>query len=75
MTNPMGEDWNVCPIGMPGSSVQRTKDGAFKWNYSEFTFTFGDDVCLSGGIYPFFGGINQIDFSNLAPGVLAWIST
>ncbi len=72
MANPMGEDWIVCPAGIPGSGVQRTKDGAFEWNYSEFTFTFGADACLSGGVYPTFNNVNQVDFGGgLGPGVLA----
>ena len=72
MPNPMGEDWRVCAAGMPGSGSQRTKDGAFKWNYSHFTFTFGTDACLSGGAYPTFNDVNQVDFgSGLGAGVLA----
>ena len=73
--NPMGQDWHVCPSGMPGSGVQRTKDGAFAWNYSKFTFTFGTDACLSGGAYPSSNGVNQVDFGGgLGPAVLAQTS-
>jgi len=72
MANPMGEDWIVCPAGIPGSGVQRTKDGAFEWNYDFFKFTFGADACLSGGEYPTFNDVNQVDFGgDLGPGVLA----
>ena len=28
MSNPMGENWTICPAGMPGDAVQRTKDGS-----------------------------------------------
>ena len=61
-TDPMGEGWRVCGTGMPGSGVQRTKDGAAGWNYEFFTFTFGTDACLSGGVYPTFNDVNQLDF-------------
>jgi hypothetical protein len=71
-TDPMGEDWHVCGTGMPGSGVQRTKDGAAGWNYSRFTFTFGTDACLSGGVYPTNNNVNQVDFGGgLGRGVLA----
>lgn len=74
-TNPMGEDWRVCGTGMPGSGVQRTKDGAAAWNYSKFTFTFGTDACLSGGVYPTNNDVNQVDFGGgLGTGVLAQTS-
>lgn len=70
--NPMGADWHVCPNGIPGDGVQRTKDGAVVWNYAGFTFTFGNDACLSGGQYPRSNGVNQVDFGGgFAPGVLA----
>ncbi len=70
--NPMGEDWRVCATGMPGSGSQRTKDGAAAWNYSKFTFTFGTDACLSGGVYPKSNDVNQVDFGGgLGAGVLA----
>ena len=69
--NPMGENWRVCTSGMPASGSARTKDGAAKWNYSEFTFTFGTDFtgCSS---YPNNNGTNQVDYgSGLGAGVLA----
>ena len=62
MSDPMGEDWYVCPDGMPYGGVERTKDGAFEWNYSGFEFTFGADVCLSGGEYSSANDVNQVDF-------------
>src|SRR5262245_8253909 len=65
---PMGENWIVCSTSMPGSGGQRTKDGAAGWNYAHFTFTFGADACLSGGSYPSFNNVNQVDFgSGLGP--------
>jgi hypothetical protein len=33
---PMGGSWVVCGDGVPGSAVQRTKDGAAGWNYAYF---------------------------------------
>jgi Matrixin len=59
---PVGENWIVCGSGMPGSGVQRTKDGAAGWNYANFSFTFGADACASGGVYPLFNSVNQADF-------------
>jgi hypothetical protein len=74
--NPMGEDWRVCSTRMSSGATQRTKDGAFEWNYSEFNFSFGSDACLSGGVYPSFNGVNQIDFGGgLGPNVLAETTT
>ena len=70
--NPMGADWRVCPDGMPSAGVQRTKDGALVWNYTQFQFTFGNDTCLSEGAYPVFNEVNQVDFGgDLPPEVLA----
>jgi hypothetical protein len=69
---PMGENWTVCGAGVPGSGVQRTKDGAAGWNYANFTFTFGTDACSLGGAYPSFNNVNQVDFGGgLGAGVLA----
>jgi Matrixin len=69
---PMGENWIVCGTGVPGSGVQRTKDGAAGWNYAYFTFTFGADACSSGGFYPSPNNVNQFDFGGgLGAGVLA----
>ncbi len=69
---PMGENWRICPTSMPSDSVQRTIDGALAWNYERFEFTFGSHACLSGGTYPEFNDVNQVDFSGgLGPGVLA----
>lgn len=69
---PMGEDWIICPTGMPAGGADRTEDGAVEWNYAGFTFTFGPDDCLSGGLYPTFNGVNQVDFGGgLGDGVLA----
>jgi hypothetical protein len=70
--NPMGEDWRVCTTGMPAGASSRTKDGGNKWDYSRFNFTFGTDACLSGGVYPTYNGVNQVDFGGgLGAGVLA----
>ena len=69
---PMGENWIVCGTSVPGSGVQRTKDGAAGWNSADFTFIFGVDACSSGGAYPSFNNVNQVDFSGgLGAGVLA----
>ncbi len=69
---PMGENWIVCGTGVPGSGVQRTKDGAAGWNYAHFSFTFGPDACSSGGLYPSFNDVNQFDVGGgLGAGVLA----
>ncbi len=70
--NPMGDDWRICPNGMPGEAVQRTKDGGQAWNYSGFAFTFGSEACLSHGQYPLHNQVNQVDFGGPLPrGVLA----
>jgi hypothetical protein len=70
--SPMGENWLVCSAGVPDGGVQRTKDGAAGWNDADFTFTFGGDACSSGGVYPSFNNVNQVDFGGgLAAGVLA----
>lgn len=70
--NPMGEDWRICTSGMPSGGSDRTRDGAFEWNYDFFKFTFGTDACLSGGVYPTFNDVNQVDFGGgLGTGVLA----
>jgi len=67
--NPMGDNWRVCPTGIPGEGVQRTKDGARVWNYAGFTFTFGSDACLSGGTFPLLNKVNQVqvDFGGGLP--------
>ena len=79
-THPMGEDWRICPTGMPGtgglivinSAMDRTKDGAAEWDYAHFTFTFGTEACLSDSIYPNYNNVNQVDFGGgLRVGVLA----
>ncbi|MBI4588258.1 MAG: matrixin family metalloprotease [Candidatus Rokubacteria bacterium] len=70
-TSPMGEDWSVCTSSMPSSGSARTKDGAYEWNYSFFTFTFGADFtgCSS---YPNYDGTNQADYgSGLGASTLA----
>ena len=68
----MGENWLVCSTGVPGSGVQLTKDAATGWNYEHFTFSFGADACRSGGVYPSFNNVNQVDFGGgLRAGVLA----
>jgi hypothetical protein len=67
----MGENLAVCPTGMPGEAVQRTKDGSLVWNYDRFQFTFDNDACLSNGIYPTLNSVNQVDFGPLSAGVLA----
>ena len=69
---PMGENWIVCSAGVPGSGVQRTKDAATGWNYQHLTFSFGADACRSGGLFPSFNNVNQVDFGGgLGAGVLA----
>ena len=75
MANPMGEDWTICPAGMPGDAVQRTKDGAAAWDYEHFHFTFAPEACLSNGSYPLLNNVNQFDFGPLGAGVLANTST
>lgn len=71
MTNPMGEDWVVCPEQMPGSAVQRIKDGAVPWNYEHFRFTFANDACLSNRVFPLMNSVNQVDIGPLPGRVLA----
>jgi hypothetical protein len=69
---PLGENWIVCSTGVPGSGVQRTKDAATGWNYEHFSFAFGADACRSGGVYPSFNSVNQVDLGGgLRAGVLA----
>jgi hypothetical protein len=70
----MGENWVICPDRMPGEAVQRTKDGAAAWDYARFQFTFGNEACLSNGVFgtmDAFNSVNQIDFGPLQAGVLA----
>jgi hypothetical protein len=73
--SPMGESWIVCSSAMPGGTAgggQRTKDGAAGWNDADFHFTFGADACASGGLYPNFNNVNQVDYGGgLGAGVLA----
>ncbi len=71
MPNPMGENWTICPDGMPGDAVQRTKDGSTAWNYDRFHFTFDSEACLSNRAYPVLNSVNQMDFGPLPPGALA----
>jgi hypothetical protein len=71
MSNPMGENWVICPERMPGAAVQRIKDGAEAWDYERFKFTFDPEACLSNGAFGIHNGVNQIDFGFLSPGVLA----
>jgi hypothetical protein len=71
MSNPMGENWVICPDRMPGDAVQRTKDGAAAWDYERFRFTFDPEACLSEGAFGIANGVNQIDFGRLPGGVLA----
>ena len=71
MSNPMGENWVICPDRMPGDAVQRVKDGAAAWDYERFQFTFDPEGCLSNGAFAIHNGVNQIDFGFLSPGVLA----
>ena len=71
MPNPMGENWVICPDGMPGDAVQRTKDGAAAWDYEHFQFTFDAEACLSNGVFGILNSVNQIDFGPLPGGVLA----
>jgi hypothetical protein len=67
----MGENWVICPDGMPGDAVQRTKDGAAAWDYEHFQFTFDAEACLSNGVFGILNSVNQIDFGPLPGGVLA----
>ena len=71
MSNPMGENWVICPNRMPGDAVQRIKDGAAAWDYERFRFTFDPEGCLSNGAFGIHNGVNQIDFGFLSTGVLA----
>jgi hypothetical protein len=71
MSNPMGENWVICPDRMPGDAVQRTKDGAAAWNYEHFQFTFDPEACLSDSVFGTLNGVNQIDFGPLSEEVLA----
>ena len=71
MPNPMGENWTICPDGMPGNAVQRTKDGSTAWNYDRFHFTFDSEACLPNRTYPVLNSVNQIDFGPLPLGALA----
>ena len=71
MSNPMGENWVICPDRMSGDAVQRIKDGAEAWDYERFQFTFDPEACLSNGAFGIHNGVNQIDFGFLSPGVLA----
>ena len=50
--DPMGADFHVCTNGMPAGASERTKDGAFEWNYVRFKFTFGNDVCGLSDDFP-----------------------
>ena len=68
MTNPMGENWVICPNRMPGDAVQRIKDGAAAWDYERFRFTFDPEACLSNGAFGIHNGVNQIDFGLLLSG-------
>jgi len=65
MVNPLGENWVICPDGMPGDAVQRTKDGAAAWDYEHFQFTFDPEACLSNGAFGILNSVNQIDFGPL----------
>src|SRR5438093_10886930 len=71
MPHPMGENWVICPDGMPDDAVQRTKDGAAAWDYEHFQFTFAPEACLSHGAFGILNGVNQIDFGPLPEGSLA----
>ena len=71
MSDPMGENWVICPDRMPSDAVQRTKDGAAAWDYEHFQFTFDPESCLSDGAFGTLNGVNQIDFGHLPEGVLA----
>lgn len=71
MQNPMGEDWVICPDGMPEGAVQRIKDGAAAWNYEHFQFSFAPEACLSNTVSPLLNSVNQIDFGSLQSGLLA----
>jgi hypothetical protein len=71
MPNPMGKNWVICPDRLPGEAVQRTKDGATRWDYDHFRFTFESEACLSNGVFPILNSVNQVDFGRLPLGVLA----
>lgn len=58
---PMGENWEVCTTDMPSGAAERIKEGAARWNYTRFKFTFSADACSSSGAYPGNPQVNQID--------------
>ena len=70
MPDPMGEHWTICPDGMPGDAVQRTKDGSTAWNYERFHFAFDSEACLSNRTHAVLNSVNQVDFGPLPSGVL-----
>lgn len=71
-TNPMGENFEVCATSFPSGGVERVKEGATKWNYTKFKFTFKADSCSSGGAFPSNDNTNQIDYgAGLPSNVLA----
>lgn len=65
VTNPMGQDFEVCLAGMPSGGADRTKAAAAEWNYTKFKFTFKSNGCSSGGTYPKANQIHQIDYGAL----------
>lgn len=69
--SPMGEAWQVCTAGMPSNAATIIKRAAAVWNFSGFRFTFRANGCSSGGTFPRFNGVNQIDFGPRPSGVLA----
>ena len=69
---PINENLTICGTGLPGNGLLRTTDAAASWTAANFTFTFGPNACASGGAYPLFNNVNQIDFgAGLGAGVLA----
>ena len=65
--SPMGKDLEVCATNFPSGGVQRIKEGAAKWNYTKFRFTFKADGCSSGGAFPSNNNVNQIDYGDGLP--------
>lgn len=65
VTDPMGQDFQVCVANMPSGGVARTKEAAAEWNYAKFKFSFTSDGCSSGGSYPKANQVHQIDYGPL----------
>lgn len=71
-SSPMGESLQVCTSGMPSGAAQIIKRAAARWNYAAFRFSFRGDGCSSGGQFPRYNGVNQVDWGGgLGSGTLA----